>query len=123
MPNPFPNPKPQPRAGLEGFDAYRVAREFFRLLLKATAHLPRSRGLVQLLEAAESIMRNVGEAHAVMGADKARRARVAAAEAGECWAGLDTLDIRGALEGAVLAELRGLLDRECAMLWKMGRAF
>ena len=43
MPNPNPNPKPAPRAGLDGFDAYRVAREFFRLVLQATAHLPRSR--------------------------------------------------------------------------------
>ena len=67
-------------------------------------------------------MRNVAEAHAVMGADRARRARVAAAEASECKAALDALEIRGLLGEPVLAELRGLLDRELAMLWRMGRA-
>jgi four helix bundle protein len=123
MPNPIPYPKPAPKAGLEGFDAYRVARDFFRLVLKATAQLPRSRGLQQLLDAAESVMRNVGEAHGVLGADRARRARVAAAEASECWAELDALEIRGALAQPVLVELRGLLDRELAMLWRLGRAW
>jgi four helix bundle protein len=122
MPNPFPNPKPSPKAGLEGFDAYRVAREFLRLVLKATAHLPRSRGLEQLIDAAESAMRNIAEAHAVMGADRARRARTAAAEASECKAELDALEIRGALGEAALGELRALLDRELAMLWRIGRA-
>ncbi len=124
MPNPDPTvPKPAPKAGLEGFDAYRVARDFFRLVLQATAQLPRSRGLQQLLDAAEAVMRNVGEAHAVLGADRARRARVAAAEAGECWAALDALDIRGALGQPVLAQLRGLLDREVAVLLRLGRTW
>ena len=57
-----------------------------------------------------------------MGADRARRARVAAAEASECKAALDALEIRGLLGKPVLAELRGLLDRELAMLWRVGRA-
>ena len=123
MPSSHPTPKPTPKAGLEGFDAYRVAREFFRLVVQTTANLPRSRGLHQLLDAAESVMRNVGEAHAVLGADRARRARVAAAEASECWAALDALAIRGSLDEPLLTELRALLDRELAMLWRIGRAW
>ena len=99
-----------------------MARDFFRLVLQATAHLPRSRGLEQLLDAAEAVMRTVAEEYAVMGADRARRARVAAAEASECKAALDALEIRGLLGEPVLAELRGLLDRELAMLWRLGRA-
>jgi four helix bundle protein len=123
MPSSHPTPKPTPKAGLEGFDAYRVAREFFRLVVQTTANLPRSRGLHQLLDAAESVMRNVGEAHAVLGADRARRARVAAAEASECWAALDALAIRGSLDEPLLTEMRALLDRELAMLWRIGRAW
>ena len=123
MPSSHPTPKPTPKAGLEGFHAYRVAREFFRLVVQTTANLPRSRGLHQLLDAAESVMRNVGEAHAVLGADRARRARVAAAEASECWAALDALAIRGSLDEPLLTEMRALLDRELAMLWRMGRAW
>ena len=123
MPSSHPTPKPTPKAGLEGFDAYRVARDFFRLVVQTTANLPRSRGLHQLLDAAESVMRNVGEAHAVLGADRARRARVAAAEASECWAALDALAIRGSLDEPLLTEMRALLDRELAMLWRIGRAW
>ena len=123
MPSSHPTPKPTPQAGLEGFDAYRVARDFFRLAVQTTANLPRSRGLHQLLDAAESVMRNVGEAHAVLGADRARRARVAAAEASECWAALDALAIRGSLDEPLLTEMRALLDRELAMLWRIGRAW
>jgi len=34
---------------------------------------------------------------------------------------VDLFEIRGALEGAVLARLRERLDRQRAMLWRLGR--
>jgi len=43
------------------------------------------------------------------------------AEAAECHAGLDLLEIRGELKGPPLSELRALLDRIRAMLWRLGR--
>lgn len=108
------------KAGLEGLDAYRVALEFYRLVLasqsKANSHVTR-----QLTKAAESVVLNVAEAYPALGADRARRFRIAADEASECGAALDLLEIRGVLGGQALQELRSLLDRERAMLWRLSR--
>ena len=55
------------------------------------------------------------------GADRARRFRIAEGEAAECHAGLDLLEIRGELRGPALTELRALLERARATLWRLGR--
>jgi len=109
-----------PGSGLAGLDAYRVAIEFYRQLRQA---LRGRRGHVvdQVHRAAESIVLNVAEAYPAVGADRARRFRIAGNEAGECHAALDLMQIRGELGGAVLGTLRTLLDRERAMLWRLGR--
>jgi len=73
----------------------------------------------QAIKAAESICLNVAEAHPATGADRARRFRIAADEASESGAALDLLEIRGALDGARCRDLRKLLDRERAMLWRL----
>jgi four helix bundle protein len=106
--------------GLESFDAYRVAVEFYRLV---RASIRRRRGHVvdQLVRSAESVVLNVAEAYPTDGADRARRFRIAGNEAAECHAALDLMDIRGDLAGAALMQLRALLDRERAMLWRLAR--
>ena len=113
-------PMTAPRSGLPGLDAYRVAVEFYRLLRQSTRG---RRGHVtdQLLRAAESIVLNVAEAYPAAGADRARRFRIAGNEAAECHAALELMEIRGELGGGQLASLRALLDRERAMLWRLGR--
>jgi four helix bundle protein len=106
--------------GLVGFDAYRVALELYRLVLSATKHLPKCE-VDQLVRACESVARNIGEAHPQIGAERARKFRIAFGEASECGAALDLLEIRGALDGRALVELRALLDRQRAMLWRLSR--
>jgi four helix bundle protein len=107
-------------AGLAGFDAYQNALAFYRAVVPA---LRNTRGHVaeQLLRASESVVLNVAEAYPALGADRARRFRIAADEASECGAALDLLEIRGALSAGPLAELRARLDRERAMLWRLSR--
>jgi four helix bundle protein len=67
------------------------------------------------------VILNIAEAYPMAGADRARRFRIAGGEAAECHAGLDLLEIRGELCGEVLRELRALLDRTRAMLWRLSR--
>jgi four helix bundle protein len=107
-------------SGLARLDAYRVAVEFYRLLREATRGR-RGHVVEQLWRAAESVVLNVAEAYPAIGADRARRFRIAGNEAAECHAALDLMEIRGELGAAVLANLRALLDRERAMLWRLGR--
>jgi four helix bundle protein len=108
-------------AGLAGLDAYQNALVFYRLLVAAVRRLGKGHVVDQVLRAAESVALNVAEAHPAVGADRARRFRQASDEASECGAALDLLEIRGALDAATLAELRLVLDRERAMLWRLSR--
>ena len=107
-----------PKAGIQGFDAYRVAVEFYRLLRQSTRGR-RGHAIDQSYRAAESVILNIAEAYPMPGSDRARRFRIAGAEAAECHAGLDLLEIRGELRGPALSELRALLDRTRAMLWRL----
>jgi four helix bundle protein len=109
-----------PGSGLAGLDAYRVAVEFYRQLRQGTRGR-RGHVVDQLHRAAESVVLNVAEAYPAVGADRARRFRIAGNEAGECHAALDLMQIRGELGGTLLCTLRSLLDRERAMLWRLGR--
>ena len=109
-----------PVAGLRGLHAYQVALRFYREVVASTKGM-RGHVVEQLVRAAESVVLNVAEAHPALGADRARRFRVAADEASECGAALDLLEVRGALAEHTLAALRELLDRERAMLWRLSR--
>jgi four helix bundle protein len=115
------NTDSKPRAGLAGLHAYQVALEFYRGVLAATRHKLRGHIVEQLTRAAESVVLNIAEAHPTTGADRARRFRIAANEASECGAALDLLELRGDLAAGTLGALRGLLDRERAMLWRLSR--
>jgi four helix bundle protein len=107
-------------AGLGGLHVYEVALTFYRQLRQA---LRGRRGHLvdQAFRAAESVVLNVAEAHPTTGADRARRFRIAANEASECGAALDLFEIRGELGPEALRSLRGLLDRERAMLYRLSR--
>lgn len=107
--------------GLEAFDAYRVAKQFFALVWKTCSPLPESWHKDQLIRASESVMRNICEAYPITGADRKRRFRLAAGEACECVASIDILEIRGAISAQTIAELRTLLDRSRAMLYRLSR--
>src|SRR5436305_10416795 len=107
--------------GLAKLDVYTVSLDFYRSVIAAMPKLPRGHVTDQLRRAAESVVLNVAEAYPAIGADRARRFRIAGNEAAECHAALDLMDIRRELGGAVLAKLRALLDRERAMLWRLGR--
>jgi four helix bundle protein len=114
------SPTPKPRAGIEGLDVYRVAVQFYRLFRQST-RCRRGHAIDQSCRAAESVILNIAEAYPMAGPDRARRFRIAGGEAAECHAGLDLLEIRGELHGQPLTELRALLDRIRAMLWRLGR--
>jgi four helix bundle protein len=119
-----PSPTPTastPQGGLQGLHAYQVGLAFYRLCLSVTRRLPRSHPSRQLLKAAESTVLNIAEAYPTVGADRARRFRIASDEASECGAALDLLELRAELGGSTLESLRALLDRERAMLWRLGR--
>ena len=110
-----------PGPGLAGFHAYTVALEFYRLVFQATKGKIQHERIDQIVRAAESVVRNLGEGHPTVGADRARRFRLAANGACECAASLDILEIRGEVSAAALAEMRVLLDRMRAMLWRLSR--
>jgi four helix bundle protein len=114
------SPTQKPGVGIQSLDIYRVAVEFYRLLRVATIGR-RGHVIDQSYRAAESVILNIAEAYPIPGADRARRFRIAGGEAAECHAGLDLLEIRGEIQRPALTELRALLDRARAMLWRLGR--
>ena len=66
---------PTPKAGIQGFDAYRVAVEFYRLLRQSTRGR-RGHAIDRSYRAAESVILNIAEAYPMLGADRARRFRI-----------------------------------------------
>jgi four helix bundle protein len=114
-------PPPAKAAGLKGLHAYQNALAFYQRCLVLTRALAPSHLTRQLTKAAESTALNIAEAYPTFGADRARRFRIAADEASECGAALDLLELRGEVGGLQLQELRSLLDRERAMLWRLSR--
>ena len=69
--------------GLAGFDAYTNALALYRAVVEVGKRLPKGHVIDQLTRASESIALNVAEAHPAMGADRARRFRIASHEASE----------------------------------------
>ena len=114
------NVTPQVRFGLASFDVYVVALRFYREAVVACRDL-RGKAVDHLLGAAESAVLNIAEGHPAIGAERARKFRIADGEASECAGALDLLEVQGALAPVTLAQLRALLDRELAMLFRLGR--
>jgi four helix bundle protein len=113
---------PSRLAGLPGLHAYQVALAFYRRVLELLPGWGRGHVQDQLRRASESTVLNIAEAYPALGADRARRFRTAGDEASECGAALDLLEANGVARQSELTELRGLLDRLRAMLWRLGRS-
>jgi four helix bundle protein len=108
------------RRPVAGLHIYEVALTFHRHLRQAL----RGRGghvVDQAFRSAESVVRNVAEAHPATGPDRTRRFRIAAIEAWECDAALDLFELRGEINPEALRGLRRLLDRQLAMLDRLSR--
>src|SRR5688572_29311691 len=86
-------------SGLARFDAYAVAIRFYREVVPALRDL-RGNAVDHLLTSAEAIVLNVAEGHPAIGAERARKFRIAGGEAAECQAALDLLEVQGALAPA-----------------------
>ena len=115
------NVAPSVPFGLARFDAYAVALRFYREVVVAVRDL-RGNVVDHLLASAESVVLNVAEGHPTIGADRARKFRIAGGEAAECQAALISSRSRArSPRPRSLAQLRPLLDRELAMLFKLGR--
>jgi four helix bundle protein len=112
---------PKRAAGLAGFDAYQLAVQVYRGVLGVTRGRVQAERIDQLVRAADSVIRNIGEGHPTVGPDQARRFRIAANEVSECGASLDILEIRREIDPHALAELRATLDRLRAVLWRLSR--
>jgi four helix bundle protein len=105
------------------FDAYDVSQQLIRalrpLLPLVARHDPKQAD--QLRRAANSVAANVREGNGRKGRDRKHQFSIAYSEAGEIGAHLDSGVSWGYLDEPRLAELRELIDRERAMLWRLSR--
>jgi len=106
-----------------GFDAYdnavEIARAMRPIVEKIREH---DRSLAdQTKRATQSIGLNVAEGRRRAGADRAHAFRIALGSAGEVRAAVEQADAWGYVETESARHALELLDRECAMLWRLGR--
>jgi four helix bundle protein len=104
-----------------GFDAHDRAKEILDELKKI---LPRIRecdaGLAkQLRKAGQSILLNIGEGNRRTGGDRRHFFTIAAGSAGESLDAVDVAVSWGYLPDEEAREVRELLDRELAILWRL----
>ena len=104
-----------------GFDAHDVARE---IVIEVRAILGRVRVhdadlAKQLKRAAQSTFLNIGEGNRRVGGDKLHHFTVAAGSAGEVLDAVENAELWGYVDRASTADVRALLDRELAMLWRL----
>ena len=106
---------------MTGFDAYDVAVEIAREMRAIVVVIRRSdRSLAdQTRRATQSIGLNVAEARGRSGADRTHAFKVALGSAQEARGGLDQASAWGYLPAERTTKVRGLLDREVAMLWRL----
>lgn len=107
----------------EKFDAYRVAAEVVRELREPVSEIRRqSFSLADQLErAATSVVLNLAEGRRRFGGDRRHLFRIASGSAAEVRAALEVAEALGYLGTAQLGPVRGLLDRVCAMTWRLAR--
>lgn len=102
--------------GLLGLDVMNVALE----LAEAVNELGLKGNIRdQLTRASESVVLNIAESDPAMGADRRKGYRVALKEASECKGALLLLKIRKEISAEIFERLWTLVDRVCAMLWKL----
>jgi four helix bundle protein len=103
------------------FDALEVALELIRALRPVIAKIRRHsrEDADQIHRASTSIARNLGEGSRRLGRDRVQYWSVAAGSAQEVKDALRTCLAAGFIDAADLREVWPLVDRECAMTWKM----
>ena len=104
------------------FHAYDVAIELLKSLKKPLEELrTKDAGLAkQAREAAQSVPLNIAEARKRFGGDRQHIFRVALGSAGEVRAALDSAMAWDYLQAEKLEKCLELLDREIAMLYRLG---
>jgi four helix bundle protein len=103
------------------FDAFEVALELVRSLREPVRRIRQADAALadQVRRAAQSVPLNVAEARKRVGKDRLHLWRVAAGSAAEVRAALGVAVAWGYVRAAEVAEPLALLDRECAMLWRL----
>lgn len=102
--------------GLLGLDVMQVALE----LADAVNELGLKGNIRdQLTRASESVVLNIAESHPTIGADRRKGFRVALKEASETKGALLLLKIRREITQEAFDRIWTLVDRICAMLWRL----
>jgi four helix bundle protein len=103
------------------FDAFEVALAMVRSLREPVRRIREADAALadQVRRAAQSVPLNVAEARKRVGRDRVHLWRVAAGSAAEVRAALRVAVAWGYVRDAEVAEALGLLDRQCAMLWRL----
>lgn len=103
------------------FEVYEVAKDAVRGMRPVLVVVQQSdRDLArQMRRAGASVMLNIAEGWRRLGRDRRQHYVIAAGSAAELRAALDVGEALGYLDSEVYAELEGLLDRVCAMLYRL----
>src|SRR5688572_12885393 len=112
---------PTKGASLVKFDALEAALDLLRALMPVIAKIRRqSRSEAdQLLDAAKSIVRNLGEGSGRLGRDRMQYFAVACGSAREVKSSVRICLATGWITDADLVDARPFLDRVMAMTWKL----
>jgi four helix bundle protein len=102
-------------------DARNVALQIIRLLRPLVPRIQKHDPDLarQIRRSANSVMLNVSEADGRIGGDRLQLFRYADGSAREVVGQLESAVAWGYLGDDDVAEVLGLLDRECAMLWRL----
>jgi four helix bundle protein len=103
------------------FDTLDVALAMVRSLREPVRRIREADATLadQVRRAAQSVPLNVAEARKRVGRDRVHLWRVAAGSAAEVRAALGVAVAWGYVDEAQVSEPLALLDRECAMLWRL----
>ena len=105
-----------------GFDAYDLAIEIARVMRPIVEQIRvYDRSLAdEAKRATQSIGLNAAEGRRRAGRDRAHAFRIALGSTGEVQATVAEAEAWGYIEAESAQHALGLLDRECAMLWRLG---
>jgi len=106
---------------MQQFEAYTVALEIIRELRPLIGRISKQdRDLAkQVKRAGSSLALNLREGNRRRGGDRTHQFSIAAGSADEVVAALDVSEAWGYLSSSSVEQVRELLDRELAMLWRL----